>query len=163
MFSAIDQYLKTLLTFVPRNKANRFTKDYIALIHVPAVGAEKVYSLILDKAQPVFTVAAYKSAVWEIVDGFSDASAAKPELDALQAQVDAGHPALDYLDNETLKSCDNYSDGRAGLDYFLMLWQRDGESGVVECYEPYSRKDYSWASVIGAMQLLSSQFEYAMK
>ncbi len=163
MFSAVDQYLQTLLTFVPRNSANRFTKDYVALIHVPAVGPEKVYSLILDEAQPILTVAAYKSAVWEVVDTFGAEGANKPELDALQAQVDSDHPALDYLRTQTLKSCENHSDGQAGLDYYLMLWQRDGETGVVECYEPYSRNDYSWSTVIGAMQVLSSQFEYALQ
>lgn len=163
MFSAVDQYLQTLLTFVPRNSANRFTKDYVALIHVPAVGPEKVYSLVLDEAKPLLTVAAYKSAVWEVVDTFGTQGAAKPELDALQAQVEPDHPVLDYLRSETLRSCDNYSDGKAGLDYYLMLWQRDGESGVTECYEPYSRDDYAWSTVIGAMQVLSSQFEYALQ
>lgn len=163
MISAVDQYLKTLLTFVPRNSANRFTKDYIALVHVPAVGPEKVYSLVLDEDQPVLTVAAYKSAVWEAIEECGAIAGSPPELDALQAQVASDHPAFSYLDSETLKSCDNYSDGRAGLDYYLMLWQRDGETGVVECYEPYSREDYSWSSVIGAMQVLSSQFEYAIQ
>jgi hypothetical protein len=97
------------------------------------------------------------------VETFGKEGASKPELDALQAQVAADHPALDYLLPDTLKSCDNYSDGRAGLDYYLMLWQRDGETGVVECYEPYSREDYSWSTVIGAMQVLSSQYEYAIQ
>ncbi len=163
MISAVDQYLKTLLTFVPRKSANRFTKDYVALIHVPAVGPEKVYSLVMDETQPLLTVAAYKSAVWEAIESFGAEAARSPELDALQAQVERDHPALDYLDSKTLMSCDNYSDGRAGLDYYLMLWQRDGETGVVECYEPYSREDYSWSTVIGAMQVLSSQFEYAIQ
>lgn len=163
MFSAVDQYLQTLLTFVPRNQANRFTKDYVALIHVPAEGPEKVYSLVQDEEQPILTVAAYQSAVWEIVDGFSGNSSQKPELDALQAQLESDHPALDYLQARTLRSCENFSDGRAGLDYYLMLWQQEGESGVVECYEPYSRDDYAWATVIGAFQVLASQFEYALK
>ncbi|EDY84710.1 hypothetical protein VDG1235_4343 [Verrucomicrobiia bacterium DG1235] len=163
MISAVDQYLNTLLTFVPRNRANRFTKDYIALIHVPATGPEKVYSLVLDEAKPLITVAAYKSAVWEVIGDFEEENAGKPELDALQAEVEADHPALGYLKSRTLKGCKNYSDGRAGLDYYLMLWQRDGETGVVECYEPYSRDDYSWSTVIGAMQVLSSQFEYAIR
>ena len=139
MISAVDHYLKTLLAFVPRNQANRFTKDYIALIHVPAIGPEKVYSLVLDKAQPIFTLAAYKSAVWEVVDSFGGEQSEKPELDALRAEVSSDHPALDYLDAETLGSCLNYSDGQPGLDYYLMLWQRDGETSVVECYEPYFR------------------------
>ncbi len=163
MYSAVDQYLQTLLTFVPRNRANRFTKDYIALIHVPAVGPEKVYSLVLDESQPLLTVAAYKSAVWEVVETLGTEGACKPELDALQAQIDPKHPVLDYLGADTLSSCPNYSDGQAGLDYYLMLWQRDGETGVVESYEPYSRDDYSWATVIGALQVLSSQFEYALR
>jgi len=163
MLSAVDRYLQTLLTFVPRNKANRFIKDYVALIHVPAQGPEKVYSLVQDEEQPLLTVAAYKSAVWEVLDGFEGESGQKPELDALQAQVDRDHPALDYLDARTLRNCENFSDGQPGLDYYLMLWQMHGETGVVECYEPYSRDDYSWATVIGAMQVLSSQFEYAIK
>lgn len=163
MISAVDRYLNTLLTFVPRNKANRFTRDYIALIHVPADGPEKVHSLVLGDDQPLLTVASYKHPVWEIVEDFEEAEASKPELDALQAQIAEDHPVLEYLDTRTLKSCDNYSDGQAGLDYFLMLWQKDGESGVVECYEPYSRDDYAWATVIGAIQVLSSQFEYALR
>lgn len=163
MFSAVDQYLQTLLTFVPRNNANRFTKDYLALIHVPAVGPEKVYSLVLDERQPILTVAAYKTAVWEHVDAFGEEGFDKPELDALQAQVSPTHPVLDYLGSRTLKACSNYSDGQPGFDYYLMLWQREGETGVVECYEPYSRNDGSWSTVIGAMQVLASQFEYAMK
>lgn len=162
MYAAVDQYLQTLLTFVPRNKANRFTRDYIALIHVPAHGAEKVYSLVHGDDSAVLTVAAYKEAVWEVVESFEGKPGMKPELDALQAQVESEHPALEYLESDTLAACQNYSDGQAGLDYFLMLWQKDGESGVVECYEPYSRDDYAWASVIGALQTLSSQFEYAM-
>lgn len=162
MLSAVDQYLQTLLTFVPRNKANRFTKDYIALIHVPADGPEKVYSLVQHEAQPLLTVASYKTAVWEIVEDLGSGSIKKPALDALQAQVENDHPALDYLGADTLKRCGNFSDGQAGLDYYLMLWQSEGESGVVECYEPYSRDDYSWATVIGALQVLSSQFEYAL-
>lgn len=162
MLSAVDQYLQTLLTFVPRNKANRFTKDYVALIHVPATGPEKVYSLVFHDTQPLLTVAAYKSAVWEVVEGLEGDDPVRPELDALQAQLEADHPALDYIDSSTLGDCKNYSDGQAGLDYYLMLWQRDGQSGVVECYEPYSRNDYSWSTVIGAIQVLSSQFEYAV-
>ncbi|MBK1878465.1 hypothetical protein [Pelagicoccus mobilis] len=163
MLSAVDQYLKTLLTFVPCNKANRFNNDYIALIHVPANGPEKVYSLAFGENEPLLTVASYKSAVWEIVEHFDSQDQPKPELDALQAQLEADHPALDYLGVKTLRNCENYSDGQAGLDYYLMLWQKDGESGVVECYEPYSRDDYAWATVIGALQVLSSQFEYAIK
>lgn len=163
MISAVDQYLQTLLTFVPRNSANRFVKDYIALVHVPAVGAEKVYSLVFGERRPLLTVASYQSAVWETVETLGVEGSPKPELDALQAQVASDHPALDYLGSECLASCDNYSDGRAGLDYYLMLWQRDGETGVVECYEPYSRDDYAWSSVIGALQVLTSQFEYAIQ
>lgn len=162
MISAVDQYLKTLLTFVPRNLANRFAKDYIALIHVPAEGAEKVYSLVLDRDQPLLTIASCKTALWESLVPTGGEGRLGAELDALQAQVDWDHPAFDYLDEKSLRSCENYSDGQAGLDYYLMLWQRDGKSGVVECYEPYCREDNSWSCVIGALQVLSSQFEYAM-
>lgn len=164
MISAIDQYLQTLLTFVPRNgTTNRFPKDYVALIHVPAVGAEKVYSLVFNESRPVFTLASYQETVWELVENYDGENWKRPELDALQAQLDVAHPALDYLNAGTLSGCRNFSDGRAGLDYYLMLWQRDGESGVVECYEPYCRNDRAWETVIGSLQVLASQFEYVAK
>lgn len=162
MISAIDHYLQTLLTFVPRNeKTNRFAKDYVALIHVPAEGSEKVFSLVFDELRPVFTVASYKETVWELVDQYDGENWKRPELDALQAQFDDTHPVLEYLDAEQLRNCANFSDGRAGLDYYLMLWQREGESGVVECYEPYCRNESSWKTVIGSLQVLASQFEHA--
>lgn len=160
MITAVDRYLKSLLTFVPRNAANRFTRDYLALIHVPAHGPEKVYSLVFDAPKPILTVASYQSAVWEVIESVQEQT---PELDALRVELEADHPALDYLKPRSLSQCHNYSDGRAGLDYYLLLWQRDGEAGVVECYEPYSRDDYSWATVIGALQVLASQFEYALR
>lgn len=164
MISAIDRYLQTLLTFVPRSGANnRFPKDYVALIYVPANGPEKVYSLVQHDKQPVLTIASYREAVWELVDAFEGEKWQRPELEAIQAEVAPGHPALDFLDTDSLRACRSYSDGRAGLDYYLMLWQRDGESNVVECYEPYSRDDSAWSTVIGSLQLLSSQFEYAAR
>lgn len=162
MSSAVDQYLKTLLAFVPKNKANRFTKDYIALVHVPAFGSEKVYSLVLDEENPMLTIADYESPLWEFVDSdgeFGD----KPGVDALQVEVAKDHPVFEYLGTETLKSCQNFSESQPGLDYYLMLWQKNGEAGVVECYEPYARGVHAWTRLIGAMQVLASQFEYALK
>ncbi|MBC2606040.1 hypothetical protein [Pelagicoccus albus] len=162
MNSPVDEYLDALLAFVPRNRSNRFTKDYIALIHVPAQGAEKVYSIVHDDVKSLLTVASFQKPLWERLDSDAASLGPKPELDALQAEVESDHPVMDYLQSSSLRLCESYGDGRPGLDYYLMLWQKDGEAGVVECYEPYSREDYSWAKVIGAMQVLASQFEYEL-
>jgi hypothetical protein len=162
MISAVDRYLDTLLAFVPQKKANRFPTNYLSIIHVPAEGPEKVYSLLLDAKQPVLTVASYQSAVWQTVEQLGTPSG-RPELDALQATVEADHPVFDYLTIDHLRDCGNHSDGQPGMDYYLMLWQKDGEANVVECYEPYAREDRSWLTVVGALQALSSQFEYAAR
>jgi hypothetical protein len=86
----------------------------------------------------------------------------RSEVDALQVVLECDHPAFGFLDLDTLRSCENVSDGGAGMDYYLMLWQKDDEAGVVECWEPYAREDRGWLTIIGALQALSSQFEYAM-
>lgn len=160
MISAVEKYLDTLLAFVPQKKGTRNCKDYVSLIHVPAKGPEKVYSLVLDEEFPVLTVASYKHAVWEVIENV-EGDRYSPELDALQAQVPADHPAFIFLDRNSLRRCESFSDGRAGLDYYLMLWQIDGEANVVECYEPYARENQAWLTVVGALQVLSSEYEYA--
>ncbi len=161
MISSVEKYLDTLLSFVPRNKGNRLSGDYISLVHVPAHGAERVYSLTFDDPESLFTVASYKTTLWETAQGGSSAQS-RPELDALQTTVPSDHPVFGFLDVRTLEACENASDGSPeGMDYYLMLWQKDGRASVVECYEPYSRESQSWLTVIGGLQALSSQFEYA--
>ncbi|MDQ8202566.1 hypothetical protein [Pelagicoccus sp. SDUM812003] len=162
MISAVEKYLETLLAFVPRQTGGRFSKDYISLIHVPAHGPEKVYSLVMDEQRPLFTLAQYKETVWELVEA-SQGEMKSPQIDALQAEVTPDHPAFIFLDHDSVSRCETYGDGGAGLDYYLMLWQMDGESGVVECYEPYVRDNQAWLTVVGALQVLSSEFEYALQ
>jgi hypothetical protein len=41
------------------------------------------------------------------------------------------------------------------------MWQKDGQASVVECWEPYGRDDFHWMPLIGSMEVLASQFEYA--
>jgi len=164
MTSAIDQYLQTLFAFVPQSGTNRRpSMDYVALAHVPAVGSEKVYSLAFRGSRPLFTLAEYRQPVWELINASAGALAEKPELEAIQAEVDAEHPVISFLELADLQACGNFSESIPGSDYYLMLWQRQGKAGVVECYEPYSRDDSAWANVIGALQVLSSQFEYAAR
>lgn len=161
MILSTEKYLDSLLAFIPKNKGNRLNGEYVSLIHVPAIGSECVYSLSFDEPQALLTVAKYKEAVWEKIEATE--VNARPELDALQASVSSDHPVFQFLDIETLATCENISDGSpAGMDYYLMLWQKDGQANVVECYEPYSRESKSWLTVIGALQALSSQFEYAI-
>ena len=161
MISAVDRYLNTLLAFVPQRKGRRFAGDYVSLIHVPAVGAEKVYSLVFGEQRHLLTVASYKDAVWQVIEQMD--SPFGPGVRALQADVAVDHPVCDFLDIDSLRSCCSYGDGRPGLDYYLMLWQKDGEANVVECYEPYVRENQAWVSLVGALQVLSSQFEYALQ
>lgn len=161
MISAVEKYLETLLAFVPRQKANRLSKDYISLIHVPGNGPERVYSLVLDEERPLLTVAQYKETVWELIESGSS-QGKSPEIDALQAEVPADHPAFIFVDKASLSRCESYGEGCNGLDYYLLIWQVDGESGVVESYEPYARENQAWLTVVGALQVLSSEFEYAL-
>ncbi len=164
MLSTVEKYLETLLAFVPKRKAGRHAVDYVSLIHVPVHGPERVYSLVFDKKSPLLTVARYKETVWEIVERKPvDGESLSPELDALQAEVAADHPVFEYLDTPTLGRCQNHSEGGVGQEYFLMLWQKDGQANVVECYEPHFIQDSSWQTVIDAMQALSGQFEYALQ
>ena len=160
MISTVEHYLETLLAFVPSKKNGRFSGDYVSLIHVPAQGAECVYTLTFG-ATPCLTVARYRDAVWEIVDHVSQGGGERPQLDALQAIVPADHPVFGFLDAEAIVACDNHSDGGSGLDYYLMLWQREGMADVVENWEPFSRDDQAWTNVIGALQTLAGQYEYA--
>lgn len=160
MISRIERYLEALLSFVPRNAGSRFSRDFVALIHVPADGPEQVYSLTLG-CDPILTVARYRETVWDLLE--SGGPGSMPELDALQAQVPSDHPVFEYLDREALSACENVSDGMAGLDYYLMIWQKDGVADVVECWEPYGRDQEDWLSVIGALQTLSGQYEYATR
>ena len=162
MISSVEKYLDTLLSFVPRNKGNRLSGDYVSLIHVPVHEAERVYSLTFDDPESLFTVASYKTTLWETAqeEGMPQS---RPELDALQAMVPSDHPVFEFLNVNTLEACENASDGSpAGMDYYLMLWQKDGRASVAECYEPYARENQSWLTVIGGLQALSSQFEYAV-
>ena len=156
----VDTYLETLLAFVPKNTGKRLGCDYVSLIHVPARGPERIYSLSFDDEAPVLTLAQFRETVWEVLQGRESGSAQmRPNIDAIQAQVPHDHPIFDFIDGDTLRSCGNYSDGQAGLDYYLMVWQKDGEANVVECWEPYGRGSQAWLTVIGALQALSSQYE----
>lgn len=154
----LDSYLDSLLAFVPKSRGNRAAGDYLALIHVPVAGPERVYSLRYDDEHPVLCVASYRESLWDLVDA---EEGARPDLDALQVALPADHPALDFLGLDALSACRNYSDGRPGMDYYLMIWQRQGEADVVECWEPYLRRQDAWAQIIGAMQVLASQYERA--
>lgn len=160
--SSLEKYLNILLSFVPHPKGSRLMGDYLSLIHVPAQGTERVYSLVFDSEQPLLTSAQFKETVWQVVEGSGGAGPTEnPTLDALQATVDADHPAFEHLSLEALQACRSRSDGMAGMDYYLMLWQKEGQANVVECWEPYQRNDEAWLAVIGVLQALTSQFEYA--
>lgn len=162
MIISIDKYLDALLSFVPRNRNSRMGGDYVALIHVPATGPERVYSLVYDDQSPLLTVANYRETVWEMLERSENGEReARPELDALQATLSPDHPVFSFLDAAALSACRNLSDGQPGMDYYLMLWQKDGEANVVEAWEPYGHDDQAWLTVIGAMQVLYSQFQYA--
>lgn len=164
MILSVETYLDTLLAFVPQKKGNRFGNDYVSLIHVPAHGPERVYSLTHGKERSVLTVASYQEAVWEALQSAANGvdEDYHPQLDAMQAVVDVDHPVFTFLGADTLRSCGNASDGQPGMDYYLMLWQKDGEASVVECWEPYDRNLEHWLTVIGALNALSSQFEHAI-
>jgi len=162
---SIDEYLDTLLSFGPTVKdASPFCRESVSLIHVPASGPETVYTLSLRDKDSVLTVARFKAAVWEeIVDASLVDGESKTEVEILRAEVEGDHPVFEFLNDAAYERCANRSEGQPGMEYYLLI-RDDGHAGsVAECWEPYGIQDQAWMTVIGAMQALSSQFEYAVQ
>ncbi|MCH6255862.1 hypothetical protein MLD52_04840 [Puniceicoccaceae bacterium K14] len=154
---AVDRYLSSLLAYTPaRISQVRDVGDFICLIHVPASGSEKVFSLHANDGVVTYTQAAFKQSVSDYV---MTGETAKPEVDVLRSQIRADHPAIAYLKEGVVKSCDDCSDGSAGLDYYLLIYQFKGELQTVECWEPFGRECSSWHHVISGFQTLGQQFE----
>lgn len=159
MQNAIERYLETLLSFIPRDAVEgRANKDYATLIYIPAVGAERVYRITLDRLCPQFTTARYRETVWEYVE---KESRARPSVDLLTSDVATDHPVFEYLNGECFGQCENCPDGYAGQDYVLMMWRVGGRKSTVECWDPLCRESGMWPSVVGAFAALSGQCEYA--
>lgn len=162
---SIDKYLSTLLSFAPCDKGDgRKAGDYISLIHIPVEGPEEVYSLSFDSSNPTLVVARFQETVWDyLAKSRSGSCQLAPQVDVLQAITEYEHPIFDYVNPSLLADCMSHSDGRPGMDYYLLMWQFDGYSSVSECWEPYRRGASSWITLIGAMQALSSQYEYTVR
>ena len=164
MTNDIDRYLSALLAFTPGHKRNnRFGGDYASLIHVPADGPEQVYSIVFNEDSNVLTLARYRETVWKFLEDCDlvESKNVSPEVDVLQSEVDLDHPIFNYIDLPLLLECRDHSDGGPGLDYYMLMWQKDGHASVVECWEPYGRNDRNWMTLIGSMEVLASQYEYA--
>ncbi len=164
MNTEIDRYLSTLLSFTPAQRGDsRMGEDYVSLIHVPVSGPEEIYSIVFGEHENLLTTARYRSALWETLDYETDDPLAEPapSVDVVQAQVESTHPIIEFLGPDQLSGCENYSDGGPGMDYYLLMWQRDGLASVVECWEPYGRDSENWNTVIGAARVLASQYEHA--
>ncbi len=158
MENAIDRYLDTLLSFVPRDSGDgRGKADHATLIHVPGEGPERVYRISLDERSPTLTSARYRETVWEYIDS---EDVERPRVDVLTAPVPMNHPVFEYFEMPFLKNCESRPDGCPGMDYFLLMWRVGTHSSTVECWDPLGREDYEWTSIVGAFQALSSQFEY---
>ena len=164
MLQTVDKYLSTLLTFAHGGQKGRKSQsDYVSLIHVPVEGSESVYSVSFDRESPMLSMARYQETVWEYVRKQGERrTETQPRVDVLRAEIDADHPVFEFLSRKSLERCETFSDGQPGLEYFLLMWQRDGVEEVIECWEPYGRQDFSWMTLIGALQALSSQYEYAL-
>ena len=162
MTGSINDYLDALLSFAPTVRDGHFgCRESVSLIHVPAGGSETVYTITYREQDTVLTVARFKKAVWEEVCDSSLVDATpRPEVEVLRAEVAHDHPVFDYLNGDTFDQCENFSEGSPGMDYYMLL-RDDGQMGAVaECWEPYRIQNQPWMTVIGAMQVLSSQFEY---
>ncbi len=165
MNANIDRYLSALLSFTPGpNRPNRIGGDYASLIHIPVSGPEKVYSVAFGDECNILTVARYSETIWECLNTgkANDVLGVPPQVNVLQAEVEATHPVFDILDETLLAGCENRSDGGPGLEYYMLMWQKSGQASVAECWEPYGRNDDDWISLVGAMEVLSSQYEYAV-
>ncbi len=165
MNAEIDRYLSTLLSFTPGHKrGNQIGGDYASLIHVPVSGPERVYSIAFGEEVNVLTTAKYQETLWDALEE-SDSDfidSLRPQVDVLQAEVGADHPVFEFLEVESLSACANFSDGAPGLDYLLPTdVAAFGQASVVECWEPFGRDELNWISMIGAMQTLVLQYEFA--
>jgi len=165
MTNDIDHYLSALLAFTPGHRRNnRFGGDYASLIHVPADGPEQVYSIVFNEDSNVLTLARYREPVWKYLEDCAlvDSNEISPEVNVLQTEVESSHPVFEFVDLPLLLACQDFSDGGPGMDYYMLMWQKDGNASVVECWEPYAQEDQNWMMLIGSMEVLASQFEYAV-
>lgn len=162
MNTEIDRYLSTLLSFTPGpSRSGRRGGDYVSLIHIPVTGPEKVYSVAFGDEGNILTVARYRETIWECMSLGMNGDPS-PQVNVLQAEVETSHPVFEILDEHLLTGCENRSDGGPVLEYYMLMWQKSGHASVAECWEPYGRNDEEWISLVGAMEVLSSQYEYAV-
>ena len=160
----MDRYLSSLLAFVPTGgKGVRCGRDYLSLIHVPACGPESVFSLDFGEERHRFTLSRFRNAIWTSLDkNFQKThSARSPEVDVLQSEAEATHPVFEILDTALFGDCKSDSFGGSGLDYYLLMWQKEGRGAVVECWEPFGRQKSHWMTLVGALEVLASQYEFA--
>lgn len=161
MSYTIDRYLSTLLAFTSaRSNEVRDAGDFACLIQVPANGAESVHNVSLQSSKPLYTLAAFEQSVSTCIEA---GEWIQPSVDVIQAQISEGHPALEFLCESFLKDCSDFSDGCAGLDYYLLIYQFGSEMQTVECWEPYGRNNSAWKQVIGAFQVLGNHFSKISK
>ncbi|MAM92798.1 MAG: hypothetical protein CMI15_15195 [Opitutaceae bacterium] len=160
----MDRYLSSLLAFVPTGgKGIRRGPDYMSLIHAPADGPERVYSLVFGKDSHRFTLSRFREAIWSSLEKSSQigVSTGSPEVDVVQTEAEASHPVFEILTTALLEDCETDSLGGSGLDYYMLMWQKDGLGSVVACWEPFGRQKSHWITLIGALEVLASQYEFA--
>jgi hypothetical protein len=160
----MDRYLSLLMAFVPGGgKGVLRGRDYLSLIHAPARGPERVYSLGFGADSHRFTLSGFREAIWSSLDKNAQTgdSLPSPEVDVLQAETEASHPVFEIINTTLLENCRTDSFGGSGLDYYLLMWQKDGQGAVVECWEPFGRQKSHWITLIGALEVLASQYEFA--
>ena len=82
-------------------------------------------------------------------------------MDVLQSEVEATHPVFENLDTMILGNCKSDKFRGSSLDYHLLMWQKEGRGAVVECWEPFERKKSDLITLVGALEVLASQYEFA--
>ena len=160
----MDRYISSLLAFVPKGgKGARRGRDYLSLIHAPTCVPESVFSLDFGEKRHRFTLSRFRNAIWTSLDkNFQKTNSARsPEVDVLQSDAEATHPVFGILDTVLLVNCKSDSVVGSGLDYYLLMWQKEGRGGVVECWEPFGRQKSHWIMLVGALEVLASQYEFA--
>lgn len=160
----MERYLSSLLAFVPAGgKGARRGREYLSLIHAPAQGPERVYSLVFGKDSHRFTLSRFREAISSSLEKNSQFtnSMPRPEVDVLLAETESSHPVFEILTTALLENCETDSFGGSGLDYYLLMWQKDSRKAVAECWEPFGRQKSHWITLIGALEVLASQYEFA--
>lgn len=157
MTGSLDRYLSTLLTYTAASSSSlRESGDFACLIHVPANGTEKVYSVGLNERTVLFSHTDFQQTVSEYL---KSGGGSKPSVKVVQSSLSGSNPAFDYLSDWTLRKCVDTGENQGSSDYYLLILSLGGQMRSTECWEPFSGEVTAWKDVIGSFEVLGEHFK----